>query len=85
MITTNDTIEQIKEVFQKVTYMDFTTVDLNASLEDDLGIDMDSDFPRIVAQLRKEFHLSADAEELLLDADTLKQVVDIISDEVDLA
>jgi acyl carrier protein len=85
MIKTTSTVDQVKEVFEQVTYMDLSNVDLNASLEDDLGIDMDSDFPRIVAQLRKQFHLSADAEELLLDTDTLKHVVDIIADEVDLA
>jgi hypothetical protein len=84
MITSTGIVDQVKDIFEKVTYMDFSAVDLDANLEDDLGIDMDSDFPRIVAQLRKQFHLPADTEEILLDSTTLKQVVGIVREETEL-
>jgi hypothetical protein len=84
MTKSNDIVEQVKDIFEQVTYMDLSHVELTADLEEDLGIDMDSDYPRIVAQLGRKFHLHRDANDLLLDATTLQHVVSIISEETEL-
>jgi hypothetical protein len=84
MMKSSDVVDRVKEIFEQVTYMDFSHVELTADLEEDLGIDMDSDYPRIVAQLIRKLHIHKDAEDLLLDATTLQQVVSIINDETEL-
>lgn len=76
--------DQVKSVLEEEIFTNLADVDPQVDLEQDLGIDIDTDLPRIAAKLRSRFKLHADAVDLLQEATTLKQLIDIVKEETEL-
>jgi hypothetical protein len=57
-------------------------------LDEDLGVAPDEDFPRVLAQINKEFHVKLNLREVLEElqesGDTVEQLAKLIEEEVEL-
>jgi hypothetical protein len=80
----NFVIDQIKTIIEKELLADTSQLKETDNLELTLGIDQETDLPRLVSVISQNFEISSETKELLCQATTLKQLASIVIEETEL-
>jgi acyl carrier protein len=79
----SDTFGVVQRVIAEVTGLDYEDITLDADIEEDLGIEMMSEFPAIVVRLQKELDVVLSMP-VVRDCVTIAELVELIDDEREL-
>lgn len=79
------TYQIVSQSIQEISGLDESDVTLDASLEDDLGLDMLSDFPAIITEINQQVEVKLplqnhDFIEELKNCETVAELVDLIEE-----
>jgi acyl carrier protein len=80
----HDTFAVVQRVIAEVTGNEYEDITLDADLEEDLGIDMMSEFPAIVLKIKKEVPEIVIPTSRFIECATVAELVELIDDERDL-
>lgn len=91
MSTQSSTFQKLQEVLAELTGNEIEDIGLESHLEEDLGLILDDDYPRLINKIKQKFadeEMEFNAEEMtehLREAgETVAQLVKIIDEERDL-
>ena len=79
----NETLSVVQRVIADITGNDIEDITLDADIEEDLGIDMISEFPIIVMKIQKELDVIL-PKAAVRDCVIIAELVELIDDERDL-
>ena len=79
----NDTLSVVQRVIAEITGNDIEDITLDADIEEDLGIDMISEFPVIVMRIQKELEVLL-PKAAVRDCVIIAELIELIDDERDL-
>ncbi len=79
------TYQTVSQAIQEVTGLEEADITLDASLEEDLGVDMLSDFPAIITEINHQLEIklplqNQDFIEDLKECETVAELVDLIEE-----
>ncbi|MPM54761.1 hypothetical protein SDC9_101541 [bioreactor metagenome] len=81
-------LNQLRQLLVEITGNDPEEVQMSAHLEDDLGMNLDEDLPRLVDRINAEFDIELDSkvvfEELNDAGETVASLLQLIRDELEL-
>ncbi|MBU0579457.1 hypothetical protein KKE34_04990 [Patescibacteria group bacterium] len=77
-------IDQIRDIIYQELLIDATQIDITDNLEVALGINLETDFMRLVFTISQKFGLSTETKELLSQVRTLEQLASIVIEEAEL-
>ncbi len=81
-------LEQLRQLLAEKTSNDLEEIQPYSNLEDDLGINLADDFPRLLAQINTEFEIDLDLEtvvgEMEMAGETVAELAKLIDDESEL-
>ncbi len=80
------TLKAVQEIISEATGGSYEPVDIQptSDFEENLHIDMETDFPKIVKRVNQRFMTQFSAHELMEEVDTVEDLVDIIDVETEL-
>lgn len=85
---TNETFEQLREVLALATGHSVDEIVATTQLDEDLGVNPEEDFPRVLAQVNQEFGIKLNPRQVLEEleeaGDTVEQLAKLIEEEVEL-
>ena len=83
-----ETFEDLRELLAIATGHNVEEIAPISQLEADLGVNMEEDFPRLVAVINKEFGIELKAPQVLHEleqaGDTVEQLTKLIEEEIEL-
>lgn len=81
-------LEQLRQFLAEKTSNDLEEIQPYSNLEDDLGINLADDFPRLLAQINTEFEIDLDLDtvidEMEMAGETVAELAKLIDDESEL-
>lgn len=84
----NETFVKLREVLAIATGHSLEEIAPTSQLADDLGVDMEDDFPRLISTINREFGLKLQIkhvlDELAEAGDTVEQLAKLIEEEIEL-
>jgi len=78
------TLSQVQEVIAEITGYEPSDVQPHFNLEDDLQLNMETDFLAVIKRINSHFHTHFNAKELAEEVETVSELVDMIEDETEL-
>ncbi|PIY79698.1 MAG: hypothetical protein COY81_01275 [Candidatus Pacebacteria bacterium CG_4_10_14_0_8_um_filter_43_12] len=79
-----DRFGQLSAILAEMTGNDINDIHLDSTLLDDLGITEESDLPRIVKRVNKEFEIHLDQMAVAEEVETVENLLTMITDEAEL-
>lgn len=81
-------LEQLRQFLAEKTSNEIEEIQAYSNLEDDLGINLADDFPRLLAQINTEFEIDLDydtvVDEMEMAGETVAELAKLIDDESEL-
>lgn len=84
MTTHSAIFEQLRTCIAEVTGNDPMDIHPESALTDDLGIIPETDLPRIIKRINLEFEILLDSKAVMAEAETVADILTIVTDEVEL-
>lgn len=84
MATHSAIFEQLRTIISEMTGNEVGDIYPESDLADDLGIITETDLPRIVKRLNAEFEIALDPKVVMAEAETVADILTMITDEVEL-
>jgi acyl carrier protein len=85
---TAKSLEQLRALLAEKTGNDLEDIHPQSHLEDDLGINLTDDFPRLLSQINAEFEIGLDLhtvmDEMEMAGETVAELAKLIDDESEL-
>ena len=79
-----ETLEKLNDIIVEVTGNDPEVVKPESDLEEDLGVVLDEDFERLIQAVNQAFEVELDPEEVSDVVATVKDLANIIEEELEL-
>lgn len=76
--------DQLRTILAEMTGNDAGDIHPDSSLIDDLGITEESDLPRIVKRINKDFEIHLDSSAVAEEVETVEDLLTMITDEAEL-
>lgn len=76
--------EQLRTIISEMTGNDAGDIYPESHLTDDLGIIIETDLPRIVKRVNTEFEIALDSKFVMVNTESVSDLLTMITDEVEL-
>ena len=82
--TKTSTLTEVQDIIAEITGYEPTDIQPHFNLEEDLQLNMETDFLAVVKRINAHFHTHFKAKDLADEVETISQLVEVIEDETEL-
>lgn len=84
MSSYEERLAQLCAILSEMTGNEFTDIHADSNLIEDLGITEETDLPRIVKRINKDFEIHLDGSAVAEEVETVEDLLTMITDEAEL-